>query len=72
MDSGTISAWGAKLIDLCSSVGTKIILALLIFIIGRIVIKKILTLLEGRKFTEEEKALLGEMENQQDSREQHQ
>ena len=29
-------------------------------------------LLEGRKFTEEEKALLGEMENQQDSREQHQ
>ncbi|MDO4869699.1 MAG: mechanosensitive ion channel family protein [Bacillota bacterium] len=50
MDSGTISAWGAKLIDLCSSVGTKIILALLIFIIGRIVIKKILTLLEGRKF----------------------
>ena len=29
-------------------------------------------LLEGRKFTEEEKALLGELEKKQDSREQHQ
>ncbi len=43
MDTGTISAWAAKLIDICSAVGVKIILALLIFIIGRIVIKKILS-----------------------------
>lgn len=43
MDSGTISAWAEKLIDICSAVGVKIILALLIFIIGRIVIKKILS-----------------------------
>lgn len=43
MDTGTISAWGAKLIDICSAVGVKIILALLIFIIGRSVVKKILS-----------------------------
>ena len=45
MDTGTISAWTAKLIDLGSDVGCKIILALLIFIIGRIIIKKILKVL---------------------------
>ena len=42
MDTSTISAWGSKLIDIGAAVGVKIILALLIFIIGRIVIKKLL------------------------------
>lgn len=42
MDTGTISVWAAKLVDICSAVGVKLILALLIFIIGRIVIGKIL------------------------------
>lgn len=44
MDGSTISAWADKLIGLCTSVGSKIVLALLIFIIGRIVIKKILSI----------------------------
>ena len=43
MDTATISAWGSKLIDICANVGVKIVLALLIFIIGRIVIKKLLS-----------------------------
>ena len=42
MDTGTISVWASKLVDICSAVGVKLILALLIFIIGRIVIGKIL------------------------------
>lgn len=42
MDSATLGAWGAKLIDICTALGIKIILALLIFIIGRVVIKKLL------------------------------
>jgi len=42
MDTGTISVWASKLIDIGSAVGVKIILALLIFIIGRVVIGKIL------------------------------
>ena len=47
-----VSAWMSKLVDLCTSVGTKIILALLIFIIGRIVINKILGVLNKMKATE--------------------
>ena len=43
MDTGTISLWASKLVDICTAVGVKIVLALLIFIIGRIVIKKILS-----------------------------
>ena len=49
MDTGTISVWGEKLVDLCSTVGTKIVLALLIFIIGRIVIKKLVSVLDKIK-----------------------
>ena len=52
MDTGTISAWATKLIDICSAVGVKIILALLIFIIGRIVIKKILKVVANIKALE--------------------
>ena len=52
MDSGTISAWTDKLIDICTVVGAKIILALLIFIIGRIVIKKILSVFSKMKLME--------------------
>ena len=44
MDTNQVSAWADKLIDLCTSVGSKIVLALLIFIIGKIVISKILKL----------------------------
>ena len=44
MDTSQVSAWADKLIDLCTSVGSKIVLALLIFIIGKIVISKILKL----------------------------
>ena len=50
--NGNISAWTDKLIDICSAVGTKIILALLIFIIGRIVIGKILGMLDKIKAVE--------------------
>lgn len=49
MDSGTISAWAGKLVDICSTVGVKILLALLIFIVGRIVIRKILSLMDKSK-----------------------
>lgn len=49
MDSATISAWGSKLIDLCTSLGVKIVMALLILIIGRIVIKAILSKLDKSK-----------------------
>ena len=49
MDTGTISVWAQKLIDICSAVGVKIVLALLIFIIGRIVIKKLLSILSNIK-----------------------
>ena len=52
MDTTTISAWGQKLVDLCSTVGSKILLALLIFIIGRIVIGKILSMMNKIKATE--------------------
>ncbi len=52
MDTAQISAWGEKLIDLATAVGGKIILALLIFIIGRIVIGKILRMLDKIKATE--------------------
>lgn len=52
MDASTISAWGQKLVDIGSTVGTKIVLALLIFIIGRIVIGKILHMLDKIKATE--------------------
>ena len=45
MDTGTINVWVTKLVDLCSAVGGKIILALLIFIIGRLIIKKLLSVL---------------------------
>ena len=45
MDTGTISAWGSKLIDICTALGVKLVLALLILIIGRIVIKKLLSVL---------------------------
>ena len=42
-----------KVVDLCTAVGGRIILALLIFIIGRIVIRKILELLgKNRKLKE--------------------
>ncbi len=40
-----ISVWGDKLISLCTTVGSKIVLALIIFIVGKIVIKKLLKLL---------------------------
>ena len=30
MDTGTISAWGSKLIDICTALGVKLVLALLI------------------------------------------
>ena len=49
MDTGTISVWASKLVDICSAVGVKIILALLIFIIGRIVIGKILKVFDKIK-----------------------
>ena len=49
MDTGTVSVWLSKLIDLCSTVGTKILLALVIFIVGRIVIKKILSVMDKIK-----------------------
>ena len=49
MDTGTISVWAAKLVDICSAVGVKLILALLIFIIGRIVIGKILKVFDKIK-----------------------
>ena len=52
MDSGTISVWGSKLIDICTALGVKIVLALLILIIGRIVIKKLLSVLEKSKVME--------------------
>ena len=52
MDSGTISEWGGKLVDLCIDLGGKIVLALLIFIVGRIVIKKLLSVLEKSKSME--------------------
>ena len=42
MDSGTLSVWGSKLIDICTELGIKIVMALLILIIGRIVIKKLM------------------------------
>ncbi|MBQ9059562.1 MAG: mechanosensitive ion channel [Firmicutes bacterium] len=42
MDTSQVSVWADKLIGLCTSVGAKLVLALLIFIIGRIVIRKIL------------------------------
>ena len=51
MDTGTISVWADKLATLCTTVGSKIVLALLIFIIGRIVINKLL------KVTDKIKAL---------------
>ena len=49
MDSATISAWGSKMIDVCTSLGIKIVMALLILIIGRFIIKKILSKLEKSK-----------------------
>ena len=52
MDTATMSAWGSKLIDICNALGTKIVLALLILIIGRIVIKKLLSVLEKSKAME--------------------
>jgi len=52
MNTGTINVWAEKLIDICSAVGIKIILALLIFIIGRIVIKKILSVFGKMKAME--------------------
>lgn len=42
MDTKTVSVWADKLADLCTTVGSKILLALIIFIVGRIVINKIL------------------------------
>ncbi|MBQ9707581.1 MAG: mechanosensitive ion channel [Firmicutes bacterium] len=47
-----VSVWAEKLIDLCSTVGTKILLALVILIVGRIVIKKILSIIDKIKATE--------------------
>ena len=44
MDTNQVSVWADKLADLCTSVGSKILLALVIFIVGRIVIGKILKL----------------------------
>lgn len=52
MDSGNISALGSKMIDVCTSLGIKIVLALLILIVGRFVIKKILAKLEKSKSME--------------------
>ena len=42
MDSGTLGVWGNKLIDICTELGIKIVVALLILIIGRLVIKKLM------------------------------
>ena len=44
MDTKQVSVWADKLVDLCASAGSKIVLALLIFIVGKIVIGKILKL----------------------------
>ena len=52
MDAQTISVWGSKLVDICANVGVKILLALLIFIIGRIVIGKILSMMKKMKSME--------------------
>lgn len=52
MDTQTISVWASKLVDICSTIGVKLLLALLIFIIGRIVIKKIVSALDKMKATE--------------------
>ena len=49
MDSATISELGSKMIDVCVSLGIKIVLALLILIVGRFLIKKILGKLEKSK-----------------------
>ena len=49
MDSGTISALASKMIDVCTALGIKIVLALLILIVGRFIIKKILAKLDNSK-----------------------
>ena len=49
MDSATISALGSKMVDVCTSLGIKIVLALLILIVGRFIIKFILSKLEKSK-----------------------
>ena len=40
MEPGTLSVWGSKLVDIAATVGVKIVLALLIFIIGLILYLK--------------------------------
>ena len=52
MDTATLGAWGSKMIDVCTSLGIKIVMALLILIVGRFVIKKILAKLEKSKSME--------------------
>ena len=49
MDAGNVSAWADKLIDLCTTFGTKIVLALVIFFIGKFIIGKILKLVDKMK-----------------------
>lgn len=52
MDTGTLSTWGNKLIEVCTELGIKIVMALLIFIIGRLVIKKLLSIYDKMKAVE--------------------
>ena len=47
-----VSVWADKLIDICTMAGSKIVLALLVFIIGRIIIGKLLKMLEKIKALE--------------------
>ncbi len=49
MDSATLSVWGGKLIDVCTEIGIKIVMALLILVIGRLVIKKLLSAFDKMK-----------------------
>ena len=49
MDAGTVSVWMDKLVEICTTAGSKLVLALLIFIIGRIVIKKLLNIADKLK-----------------------
>lgn len=47
-----VNVWANKLIDICTMAGSKIVLALLVFIIGRIIIGKLLKMLKKIKALE--------------------
>ncbi len=47
-----VNVWIDKLIEICTTAGSKIVLALLIFIVGRIIIGKILKMFEKMKVME--------------------